>query len=813
MSVIANLKTSLFNNGNKVHAIEQRSFPDTDEGFKERQIYMVEQKKKKMTAADLIDEQASGQAVPGSIWKAVVDDDRELITELMETEPRTLFMRDPVGATPMLLAYLMGNFELGQWLIDLRPEIISDTYTPSELYEGENALHIAVVNRSMTAVQFLVKRCPALLNGRARGSFFTQEKRGEPEKHCYFGEFPLSFACAAGRKQIVEYLVAHGANPYQQDSNGNTCLHITILKGSTEMAGVVDDIDRYIQHRLGGEPAVLRTATDGTPRPRHDFPIKEEWGVSTEKAASIWTVRNNTGLTPFCLAAYHGSPDMFAFLVNRRVIRLWAYGPVCCNAYALDEMDELLVRLNRLENQEGRNDKKKEMSNKSAMEIIVQNQHMELMNTKKVVGLLDRKWNGFAKKRLYRKIKQIVCYLLVFTMSILMRSSMRNGGDWLSQYDTTTKPVEWIVIQSIFEVLSIIGASYKMVVELKELFFNGFHRQFSSAVGFARAENVISAVFCLSFFVSLGCRMFSAYSVERVLVTVMACCLWLYLFFLFMAFQTFGPFIVMIFRILFDDVARFAVLVFFMIMAFATSFFILDDHDENNMGERLGDFGIILRDLYYQMLSQEVQFERMGDDSLPEFKYIIYLYLFLFSIMACVMFLNLLIAMMGNTYDSINKSAETQWRLVFAQIIFSIEDEMSPQELRKIANGHTSEKYWVEIKGHKYLSVEEPNPVWKHGADGLDGWLAAFDTNEDNHLEAAEVKELMKAYDKMKRTRTHRDDEGRPMTAEKRANAAARTMTLSQQFPDIPEENTELKSETPSHRVSLELAPMLLSPK
>lgn len=72
------------------------------------------------------------------------------------------------------------------------------------LYEGETAIHIAIVNRDLDMTKFLIQN-GADVRARAYGGFFKQGSA------VYFGEFPLSFAACTGQKDTVSYLKRHGA--------------------------------------------------------------------------------------------------------------------------------------------------------------------------------------------------------------------------------------------------------------------------------------------------------------------------------------------------------------------------------------------------------------------------------------------------------------------------------------------------------------------------------------------------------------------------------------------------------------------------
>lgn len=53
--------------------------------------------------------------------------------------------------------------------------------------------------------------------------------------YCYWGEYPLSFAVSLNLEHCFRLLLASGANPNLQDSNGNTALHIAVIANKLEM--------------------------------------------------------------------------------------------------------------------------------------------------------------------------------------------------------------------------------------------------------------------------------------------------------------------------------------------------------------------------------------------------------------------------------------------------------------------------------------------------------------------------------------------------------------------------------------------------
>jgi len=78
--------------------------------------------------------------------------------------------------------------------------------------------------------------------------------------------------------------------------------------------------------------------------------------------------------------------------------------------------------------------------------------------------------------------------------------------------------------------------------------------------------------------------------------------------------------------------------------------------------------------------------------------------LIVYVILVTILLLNLLIAMMGDTYGRIIDDADKKWRLERARAVCSIEAELSPEERDQSIN-----KYWTVVDDQRYLQVQEVN--------------------------------------------------------------------------------------------------------
>jgi len=210
-----------------------------------------------------------------------INNEQELTCRQKETQEESyrlvcwkLEERGFVGETGLHICFLLStpsHMILAQKLLKLFPLLVNDIYCCDE-YFGESCLHMAIVTENIIKVKWLLDG-GAQVHERCLGNFFLpldqKESRNLNERakriltgsktdstelnnfnwhsnefgstetnydgYCYWGEYPLSFAASLGLSDCYRLLLAKGADPDRQDSNGNSTLHICVIANRIDM--------------------------------------------------------------------------------------------------------------------------------------------------------------------------------------------------------------------------------------------------------------------------------------------------------------------------------------------------------------------------------------------------------------------------------------------------------------------------------------------------------------------------------------------------------------------------------------------------
>lgn len=614
-----------------------------------------------------VEQQTEQSRAKDTIWSYIHSGNVDGVKTLISQKASVMRERGPVGEIPLHLCFLYSSEKQIQMAWDMiaeDPTLLLEEYTGPE-YGGENVLHIVIIKKRLDLVKLLVAKEPKLLLSKANGNFF------KVDQPCYYGEFPLAFTISTNQFDMFEALLAAGADMDEEDSNKNNILHILVIHGLQEAYGYFKRkwIEKYGSNQRD----------DGS----HD-----RLGRTKDGRIVPWKRRNKDGLTPFTLCASLGKAEMFNFLIEERKQVQWSYGPVTCMLYPLDELDDLHLRED-LKVDDG------------ALELILNGAHYDLLCHPRILDLIERKWITFGKRCLWSRFLNVMFYLLVFTYFIIKRQTMFHElelpdvcaeGDVCPEVDSPIPPTaaDFVLFYACFAFV-FFGAASKGWNEIIEMRNSGV-RSYFSATGSAFLENTVSLFFFVLILVFTVAHWLKS-PFERLFLGAASFIGYAYLFFFLLAWKMTGPMVIMVYEMLNKDVLRFCVVYSVFLIGFSQAFFVLNDNygtqgffDSINMcfEATLGDFNFGdshgKKETYYRSLSI---FLLVG-----------------YIVVVSICLLNLLIAMMGDTYSQVNEDAENTWQLERARIIMAIENEMTTAERKNPRN-----KYFVEISGDRYLQI------------------------------------------------------------------------------------------------------------
>jgi ankyrin repeat protein len=369
---------------------------------------------------DAVAEQARMFDTPGTPWYAVSKGTLEDIQKIWPATPccrphhkdasmetpcpvcgctADVFARGPVGENVLHLAVLFHTPEsvkMAKYLIErFGPSLVNAPYQTRArmterpgLYEGEVALHIAIVHKDLELVRFMLQH-GARLDTHTIGAFFGPGR-------VYFGETPFAFAASIGDRDIVKALLDHAAAQGGErkrlevmtavDAYGNTALHMCVKNNQLEM---------------------------------HDF-LVDELGFPED-------VRNNAGMTPFIMAANDGNQRAFSSILRRRFSVVWTYGPVTNYSLSLADIDTVGADPHAHDS--------------SVIDVILKKNHLALLNHPILVAVLDMKWRAFGRAAFFKSIAFYVAFLAVFTWQVDMHATERAQAQW---HSTSRTAVEWV---------------------------------------------------------------------------------------------------------------------------------------------------------------------------------------------------------------------------------------------------------------------------------------------------------------------------------------------------------------------------------
>ncbi|XP_021695000.1 uncharacterized protein LOC5571743 [Aedes aegypti] len=538
--------------------------------------------------------------------------------------------------------------KLARILLRVFPELSIDVMEGEE-YLGASALHLAIAYSNNELVGDLID-AGADVSQRAIGRFFLpRDQQGlKPAKNtdyeglAYLGEYPLAWAACCANESVYNLLLECGADPNAQDSFGNMILHMVVVCDKLDMFGYA------LRH------------------PK--LPCKNG-------------IVNESGLTPLTLACRLGRDEVFREMLELSAREFWRYSNITCSGYPLNALDTLMPDGTTNWN--------------SALFIILngtKEEHLNMLDGGIVERLLDEKWKTFARNQFIKRLLILALHLFCLSCSVYLRpvrvfkeesEEGSDGGDGVGtaapdgvdddeDIDLTT----WFRYG--FEIATVMGVLSYVVLQQGDEIKNQGLISFIKSLGNAPAK----AIFLISNLMILACipfRMMGDVEHEEAILLFAVPGSWFLLMFFAGAIGLTGPFVTMIFSMITGDMFTFGIIYMIVLFGFSQAFYFLyKGHPEaedspfgSYFGTWMGLFQTTLGDYDY------------ADLNLTTYPNLAKTVFIIFMIFVPILLLNMLIAMMGNTYAYVIEQAEKEGMKQWAKIVVNLERAVKQEDAKK----------------------------------------------------------------------------------------------------------------------------------
>ncbi|KPJ00835.1 Transient receptor potential cation channel subfamily V member 6 [Papilio xuthus] len=521
---------------------------------------------------------------------------------------------------------------LARTLVKCFPKLSLDVVEGEE-YLGASALHLAIAYSNNELVQDLVE-AGADVSQRAIGSFFLPRDQQcvPPSRHsnyeglAYLGEYPLAWAACCANEAVYNLLLDSGADPDSQDSFGNMILHMVVVCDKLDMFGYA------LRH-----PKV--PASNGRV--------------------------NHAGFTPLTLACQLGRASVFREMLELSAREFWRYSNITCSAYPLNALDTLLP------------DGKTNWN--SALFIILngtKQEHLNMLDGGIIQRLLEEKWKTFARQKFLKRLMIFMLHLLLLSVSVYLRHSSieadanpnwglevtdaRGGIRLASELGTILSTLCYIILQQGDEI-----KNQGLVAYFKQLI-----------------HEPAKFIFLASNLLLLACipaRLSRHMMVEEAILIFVLPGSWFLLMFFAGAVKLTGPFVTMIYSMITGDMFTFGIIYSIVLFGFSQSFYFLYKGFPNVQSTLFSSFPSTWMALF-QITLGDYSYTDLGMTIYPNLAKAVFA---LFMVFVPILLLNMLIAMMGNTYAHVIEQSEKEWVKQWAKIVVALEQSVAQEDAHR----------------------------------------------------------------------------------------------------------------------------------
>ncbi|XP_075425548.1 transient receptor potential cation channel subfamily V member 6-like [Ascaphus truei] len=554
------------------------------------------------------------------LFKAARTNDHLAMKTLLQRKDVDPFVRGNLGETILHTAILNENKEVTKVILDHVSPLINEPMM-CNMYKGETALHIAILKQDIETIKELLNYGADVMNSRATGTCFVLGT----ECVCYFGEYPLSFAACTGNEDITALLVEHGAPLDAQDSLGNTVFHVLVLQQNKELACHMYDVILAL--------------------------------VSLKDSHRVAHLENNDGFTPLTLAANEGDIEMFNYLVKKQKKIYWTIGTISYSIYDLTNIDTW-------------------MSQKSVLDIITSSQKPQVrqfVDVTPVKELLNQKWKSFGYKHFLIWMFSYLVYMVIFTTVSIFRPLKPKTPEEMDNVTIMTQKCfsesyesKEDFLRLVGELITLFGAIIILISEIPLLIKLGPKNYIGNA-STGGPYSLLMVAYSILIFSAAILRILE-HDCEAIPLSLALIIGWCNSIYFARGFKMLGQFSIMIQKIIFADLLCWLCLVFIVIIGFSSAFYVMCQTLELESDSFFKDFSMTLyaaTELMMGLTTLPIPIET----SFP----LVYITYSVYMVFVYLLMLNMLIAMMDDTYWRIAHEREELWKIQVAATILLLE--------------------------------------------------------------------------------------------------------------------------------------------
>ncbi|XP_003374733.1 transient-receptor-potential calcium channel protein [Trichinella spiralis] len=305
--------------------------------------------------------------------------------------------------------------------------------------------------------------------------------------------------------------------------------------------------------------------------------------------------------------------------------------------------------------------------------------HTEMVQGDVVQRLLADKWRNFGWRHLFRWAIMFVLHLCSLSAAIYLRPTDGRFFDYSGIYGICRAVAEATTVTG-----SLVFIFYQCFAEMLMQGFNYYLLAFRNS--FVKIVFLIENVLVI---LCIPCRVLGYVNVEEVLLVLVAPSSWMMLLYFARASILTGPFVHIIYSMITGDMMRFALLSSVFLLSFGLVF--------NVLGQNM----IELQELNYCSISgreKKSSYTTYGETILTLFRaamggyeyeqlecsyysVLLKILFICYLVVMPIMLINMLLAMMGNTYTTIISQAEKAWRFQLAEMVIRLERYYSKEKL------------------------------------------------------------------------------------------------------------------------------------